>query len=433
MPLVTAEDSTSGTTRVRVWSEPGLLPELVGGNWLIKDNEVVKGESRLTGLVLLAERPARELQLRLSGAGANTGVTVLIERALVRVHVDGSSLDQVYWASYRLARIAGQQIEVELPAGASNLQIKLDGQTVSDARLDVPGEPGVAGLADDNTRQLARVPRVQALVKPGSILEVSYRLPPTDGNGPRSGGLLQTVLQPPVVRGAPPRVLTRWQVNLPGGRVVLAPEGGIGSERTWSRRGWLLAPQPAISSADLNRWLSEDEPAVAEGPGSSWPAGPDLTCWRGRQEPLVVVHVPQQTWLLLCSLVVLFLGLAVGFLVRRSGKEAFSPLRAGLALTLLGLAAVVIGIFWPTLLAAIVYGSQPGLLVLVLIGVVQWLLHEQHRRKLVFLPSFSRRNGSSINPVAGNSSARRIPPRTGSGHKGPQHGEPSTVDVPRPV
>jgi hypothetical protein len=73
---------------------------------------------------------------------------------------------------------------------------------------------------------------------------------------------------------------------------------------------------------------------------------------------------------------------------------------------------------WPTLLAAVVYGCEPGAVVLVLFAGIQWLLHERYRRRVVFLPSFSRARTGSSN-VRNGSSAR---PR----------GEPSTVDAPMP-
>jgi hypothetical protein len=88
------------------------------------------------------------------------------------------------------------------------------------------------------------------------------------------------------------------------------------------------------------------------------------------------------------------------------------------------LALVVIGVFWPTLLAALLYGAQPGLVVLLAACLLQWLLQERNRRRIVFLPSFSRsRSGSSL--VRGN--------KPSSASKRKQHGEPSTVDEPKPA
>jgi hypothetical protein len=83
----------------------------------------------------------------------------------------------------------------------------------------------------------------------------------------------------------------------------------------------------------------------------------------------------------------------------------------------LGLSVAVVGLLWPQLLGAVLYGSQPGLLVLAVVLGVQWLLQRRYRRQVVFLPGFKRlKQGSSM--VRPGSSGPR--PRV----------EPSTVDAP---
>jgi hypothetical protein len=426
LPLITAEDSTFGETRVRIWCDPGVTPEPAGAGWAIKELEEVKGNRRLPSLVLLSGQPEQVLPLNLTASPAASGTSVLIERALVRVNIV-EGIGQFYRTSYRLTRLSSHQIDVALPAAADtiHLQVTLDGKVVP---LQVRDDPDLP--AEEGAGRLVRLERLAPLVKPDSLLEIGYQLPPPGLAG--RGGLLQTVLLPPVVRGSPPRVLTRWQVSVPAGWVVLGPEGSPGSERSWGRRGLLLAPRLAITSADLDRWLV--------GPDGTLPASraeepegvvvPALTCWRGGQEPLAVVHLPQQAWLLFCSLVVVLLGLAGAVLIQRSRNSSFRAVWMGLALAALGLGAVLAGVFWPTLLAAIFYGWQPGLVVLALILLVQWLLHERHRRQLVFLPSFSRRAGSSLGPAGKTSSDRRagVNPRSSGAHA-PR--EPSTIDEPK--
>ncbi len=442
VPLVAAEDATQGETRVRVWNDPDLRLGPAGGNWLVSELEKVKEDQRLPGVVLLSHHPERELPLLVSSAAAGTGISVLIERALIRVEVV-EGVGQHYRASYRLARLSSHHLEVRLPAAAEtiHLRIKLDGTLLVPKIGDDPGLPGEEGAG-----RLARVDLGPLLVQPDSLLEISYQLPPEELTG--RGGLVQVVLLPPVVVGAPPRVLTRWQVHVPVNWVVLGPEGGPGSERAWGRRGLLLAPRLAITGADLERWLIGPRPESPspKGPESAGPdtGTPSLTCWRGGQEPLAVTHLPQQAWLLLCSLLVLLLGLAVSLLARQprtvepgtlvSSDYQVNPIRVGLALTVLGLGVVIAGVFWPGLLAAIFFGCQPGLLVLALVLLIQLLLHERHRRRLVFLPSFSRRTGSSLNDTSLRpSSARRVGPRSGAPPRASMPGEPSTIDEPRSV
>ena len=122
-------------------------------------------------------------------------------------------------------------------------------------------------------------------------------------------------------------------------------------------------------------------------------------------------HVPEQPWLLVCSLTLLIVGLALAFL--SLPRSVFWG-----TLAALGVGALLAGLFWPGVLGAILYGCQPGALVLVPVLAVQWLMHQRYRRQVVFLPGFTRlKAGSSL--VRGGSSRPR--------------GEPSTVDAAPPA
>ena len=124
-------------------------------------------------------------------------------------------------------------------------------------------------------------------------------------------------------------------------------------------------------------------------------------------DPLLLTHVPLQVWLLLCSLTTLVLGLGLTFL--KLPRVLFWTV-----LAVLGLGALVTGLFWSGTLAAVLYGCQPGLVVLVPVLGCHWLLQRHYRRQVVFLPSFSRTKTPS-GPSRGS-------PRP--------HGDPSTIDVP---
>jgi hypothetical protein len=222
-------------------------------------------------------------------------------------------------------------------------------------------------------------------------------------------------------------VPTRWQVTLPPNWVVLAPEGGPGTERTWGRQGWLLRPRLAAGSADLEAWFAgpqeapaggEERPDDAESAGGRAAQAPGVVCWRDGGEPLVLTHAPLQAWLLVCSLGLLSVGLGVSWLAWR--RDAAAPARwVWPVLALVALGAVVAGMLWPTVLSAVAFGCEPGAVVLVLVAGLQWLLQERFRRQIIYLPSFSRPRGpgSSLRPGDGSG---RTP------------GEPSTVDAPRP-
>jgi hypothetical protein len=219
-----------------------------------------------------------------------------------------------------------------------------------------------------------------------------------------------------VVRGDPGKAPTRWQIVLPPGWVALGPECGPGVERTWERRGWLVAPRLTTTSADLERWFLGSEAAPRDEEGEV--GVPTLVCWRSGLEPLTVTYAPQQAWLMVCSLGLLLVGFALYQLARpKEAGRGVSTAWLMPALTALVLAGAVAGLLWPTALTAVLFGGEPGAAVLLVFAGFQWLLHERYRRQIVFLPSFSRgRNGSSL--IRSTGSAKRT--RT----------EPSTVDAP---
>jgi hypothetical protein len=117
-------------------------------------------------------------------------------------------------------------------------------------------------------------------------------------------------------------------------------------------------------------------------------------------------------------------------------------------LVLLGLGVALLGLIWPGLLTALLYGAQPGLAVLVVVLAVQWLLHERYRRRIVFLPGFRRvKSGSSMvrkgraesGSLAGagrgesedRAAGGATNQRSSSGARA--RSEPSTVDAPPPA
>jgi hypothetical protein len=392
VPLVTPAQATRGETKVRLWSEPGCLPAPASDRpWEPRSVEEVKDRPRLPVLVLRAPRTDAPLLLR---AGEPAPVfTVLAEEAVVRATLlEGGG--QLYQVSYRLRQLAGTHLDVELPAPVAtvNLKVTLDHKEVTP---DVVNEAG--RQTDGGT--VARLRLAPDLVRPTSLLELTYQLPP----GRTGASPLHSTLSPPLLRGAPAAVPTRWQVVLPPGRVLLAPESAAGLERTWVWRGWLLAARLA--------------PGTADGNGSEEP--PALVCWQDAAAPLTLTHAPQQAWLLMCSLGLLTVGLGLFWSARpRPGGAGHLAAWLWPVLGVLILAAALAALFRPTTLWAVVYGCEPGAVVLAGVVGVQWLLHQRYRRQIVFLPSFSRgRSGSSLL-------------RKGSSHRPP--GEPSTVDAAPP-
>jgi hypothetical protein len=402
-PLVAPGPAVRGQARVRVWSDAGVLPTTTSPGWSEQNIEEAPGRNRLPVLVLQAGRP--DLPLTLKPGPAAARFTVLLEKVLVRVEV-GDDGQQSYHVGYRLSRLAGRHIDFELPSPAPtiNLTASLDSKRVDPELLPARAEAGRGDLKG----RLVRLRLSPELVRKPAVLVLSYHLSPDRMAATPVG----TTLQAPRVLGEAEGVPTRWEVTAPRGWVVLGPEAGPGAGRVWGRRGWLFAPGSNLTAADLDRWLHAGEaPAPSRADAG---ATPTLVLWRD-QPTLRLTYAPQQLWLVGCSLALVLAGLVLARLPLLRPEEG-TPLWGWLLLGVFLVATAAVVLLWPTLAGQLAYGCQPGAAVLLVLGLVQWALHERYRRQIVFLPSFSRtRSGSSL--------LRQKPVAAG-------HGEPSTVDAP---
>jgi hypothetical protein len=395
VPLVSARPATGGETRVYVWGEPGTRPELKDneGRWEERRTEEVKGEERFPSLVLLSRQPGAPLALGLGEVAGEALAAFRVERALIQVTV-GDGGQQSYRARFLVSQVAAPALDVELPAA-------LFRQNASDVKVVLGGKEAVWEPVDDAGRPTAVSKTARVQVPPDgagkpAVLDVSYTLLP-------GRSVLQTALQPPQLRGDPGAAPVRWQVVLPPSWVPLSPEA-VGPEHGWGRRGWLFALHPTVTTADFERWFAGSDAPPAD--ANKYP-DPAVAAWRPAPEPLRLSHVPQQPWLLVCSLTLLIVGLALAFL--SLPRAVFWG-----TLAVIGVGALLAGLFWPGVLGAVLYGCQPGALVLLPVLGVQWLVHQRYRRQVVFLPGFTR--------VKAGSSLTR-------GAAGRPRGEPSTVDA----
>jgi hypothetical protein len=296
-------------------------------------------------------------------------------------------------------------LDVQLPGPPSALQLRvaLDGRQVDWQAVEESGQ-------GDPTKHIARLRLATDLVKRPAILELIYQVSPARG----AAGVFQTILAPPRLVGDLGQAPTRWEVTLPPGWLALGPEVGAAAPWTVAYRNLLLTPQLALTSADLEHWFAGPEVAAR----TSDPAAPNLICWAGADEPLIVTKVWQPFWLLFCSLVFLALGLRLFVLARQAyaGRKR-AALWFWLTVAPLIPLLAALWVLRPTLLYAIAYGCEPGVAVLLVVLTAQCLMLERYRRQIVFLPNFRRaRTGSSL--VRANGLNRPT-------------GEPSTVDVPR--
>jgi hypothetical protein len=152
----------------------------------------------------------------------------------------------------------------------------------------------------------------------------------------------------------------------------------------------------------LEQWLGSAQP-----PARADESEPSLVCWQSALAPFALVHVPQQLWLLVCSLTVLALGLGL-FLAPLSRYLVWT------SVVVLGTTVAAIGIYSPAALPSIAYGCEPGTVVLVLAIAAQGMLYQRSRRQVLFMPGFTRlKTGSSL--IRSNNDRPR---------------DPSTIDEP---
>lgn len=396
VPLIWPQQATRGVTKVRVWTEPGVQPMLAGGPWEEQPTEVVAGRDSLPTLVLRGSGLEIPLGLSLKESALPPLATVAIDRALFQVGVEENGL-QSYRARFLITKLNVQTLDLKLPAPAPGieLEIELDGKELKSRRI----------VEDDPEGRTVRLQVEPTLYRRPAILEVRYKVTPAPEFEPTgTAGGWALVLAPPQLQGNVFVGRVRWQVVLPPSWVVLHVGDNVSLEQRWGWQGWLLAPRPAVGNAELERWVAVPDEAATE----AGDAAASFVCWQTGLGPLRVLHLSQQVWLLGCSLAVLVLGLVLY-------NAALTRLQFWSVVAALGLAVIVAGLLWPDLLPVVLYGSEPGLAVLILVVGVQWLLQRHYRRQVVFMPGFQRlKPGSSM--VRGSSNRPRR--------------EPSTVDAP---
>jgi hypothetical protein len=392
VPLLWPALATRAETRVRFWCDPGTMPtlaepDLAAGPWRDQGTEVVSGRDSLPALVVFGDGLNLPLNLRVFEPTVAPLPGVVVDRALIQVAVDEEKTAR-YRARFLISKLSVQHLDVELPAGATSLmpEVFLDHKRVPWRLTETGGK-------------VARLNVEPSLYARPVVLEVQYRLVRGQPDGE---GLWRNSVHAPVLRGEVLLGRVRWQLTFPAGFLALVAPGDAHVEQHWAWRGWLPMPEPSTTTAELEHWLgggdTEDPPAV-----------PTLVCWRSSFTPLRILRVPQQLWLLGCSGLFLTLGLGISFVPSRWV--------VWLLVALIAPALVAAAVLWPAVAPAVVYGCQPGVLVLALVLGVQWMLQRQYRRQVVFMPGFTRlKPGSSL--VRSGNVAR---PR-----------EASTIDAPPP-
>jgi hypothetical protein len=371
VPLIWPESATHLEAVVRVWSEPGTLPALADARvvdaWEDQAPRPVQGYDAMPALLLQGAGAQLPLVLKVQESPLTPLARAILDRGLVQVAVDEDG-GQHYRARFLVRKFHQKVLEIEVPRGAEGLSIAVDNPKVTKwSKHEADGNSIIRFEVD-----------AEYYSQP-VLLEIDYTRP---GAHLAVERFWQTTLHPPRFRSEVFLGKVRWQLSLPASWTPMVPEGQTVDAR-WGLQGWLLSPLAEVSSSDLEHWLTGKESADPPSPVS-------LALWRNSLEPLLVLHLPRQAWLLICS--GLFLAVGLGLFFAPLSRFSF-----WLLVGLLGAGTITVACFWPTILAPLVLGCQPGLVVLLLILVVQWLLQERYRRQVVFMPGFTRlKPGSSL-------------------------------------
>lgn len=401
VPLIWPAEATRKEVHLRLWCEGGRrLPRLgpSEGDWQERGIETLPGKSSLPALVLNGFGDDLALRLRWHSAQEQPLPILVAEKALLQVVLNEEG-DQDYRVRFLVRKVRSRELDVVLPGGARGLQ----GIFLGDKR--VPWEPG-PGEPDRIRFRLDP----EAIGAP-TVLEFRYKASHAEVDQAGWGGHL---LHPPRFLGRVFVHLPRWQIATPAGTLALATGPRVQPLMRWGFQGWLLGPEPALQGEELEIWLHG-----TNGQGTHASPGiftPNLVAAQPTLEPLHLLLISRQAWLSACSGLLLVLGLLLGCL--RLPGVLFWILTVGAAACLLLAAA-----YRPHWLPYALLGCQPGLLVLILVLAGQWLLQENYRRQVIFLPGFTRlKTGSSLvrptGPVPGRETSTIDAPAS-AGSPGP--------------
>lgn len=399
VPLLWPDGAMWCESRVRVWRDRqparALLVNAEGNAWEERPPEVVPNEPSLPLLVLYGSGANLPLTLRMIEAGpsdANSAITsIWIDRALIQARTSGAY--QQYRARFHLSKWSARTFNIELPPGATDAEISLNGMRV-DSRDEKSG-----GDAGRTLRILLPSwrDRLRALV------EVKYQLAYERNTGIDS---LLVEWQPPHLSGRVALSQVRWQVTVPANSVPLSLGAGTFEER-WTVRNGIAQPVAAHSTADLEKWIASGrEPDGSETLAGWEMADAGVTARQGHLAPLRIAVAPRPLFFAAISLLVLAFGLTLSRLPKRA---------VGVFLSLMAAGAVVVGVLWPQPAGQVLSAAQPGVVLLVAILSVQRFLQWRYRRRLTRMPGFTR---MQVESTRTRSNGQRIPRET------------STVDSP---
>lgn len=420
VPLIRPANVTHGWIRVRTWSSGGAHINGAEQIWQPQPLEKSSRHRELPTWVGLASSPSAPLILKATRVEGRSPIT--IERALYQVRLMEGGL-QKHQARFRLRTDGQSPIHLELPASPAALRL----QVFFNDKPAPAWQPDPGGK-----RNIIHLPPLESRPGMAQVLMIQCQMTSTREN---RVGSFQTTIQPVRVINNEAPYPVRWQIDLPEGQSPITWTGSEQDSWSWTFRGVLLAPVPRQNAEDLERWFVGDmETGVEEQAGL-----PSIVSARARLHPMTITHVPQQGWLMVCSLGILMVGLALYFLPLGRSEGASRNRYFWPMVTLLGLIAAGASVVYPRLFASIAQGAQPGVVVLMVTLFAHWLWIGRRQRRVMMMPGFrqgKRPSGSGSRPRGegeGASTTSHVPLSAlrNSSVSG-RVGEPPT-DPPQPV
>jgi hypothetical protein len=387
IPILWPEAATIHDAKLRVWTAPGMTPSIQGMGESWKDRPLEAGPEATAWPALVAEstNPANVVTLTLSNSAQQRLPAMVAERSLIQTWVDDDGV-RYYRCRFLVRKFSGTLLDVELPASWDLTQ----------ARFRIGGKSLSGIKVIDTGRHVLRLPLAPHLYPQPALMEIEYQLPAGQGEGRR---LWQTTLLPPRFVGDVILGPVRWQAAFSGQETPFLL-GSSNVDYRWAINGWLLCPEPSVTSDELDAWIG-GEVGESDNVALAW--------WRGQFDVERVYHFPRQAWLMVCSGTVLVTGLIL--LLVPMPRWFFAFVVVGL-----GLGAVALGLYQDYVLPVVFFGAQPGLVVLIAVAAGHALVRARAEWRARHVPSFSR--------VSQGSTFVRQQPK-------PSHAS-STIDAPAP-
>lgn len=366
--------ATRTDATLHVWLNPSCGPmklDLNGTDWRFLPPEKVKDREILPTLTLFRSGAQKNLSLVIRAASEIPNFHGVLERVVMDVRGREGGAPLSCRALFWLRQWFASGVELEIPGLLPREQwsIRVDGQKVTGYQI----------TPKDDGRFSFRVLLPQLPEKPRStIIEVRYHL---EGFSTPWEARKWDV---PRIADAVSVGPTYWHLDLGDASVLLA-DPFLRSEHRWRWQRWLFRPVPNLSPSQLldTSYANDASPLFPFGLGDE---RDDLNAESAvlvrQMEPQSIhfLRVPRLGLIAISGLSVLIMGLLITRLPSVVGGWVLL-----FSASLIGLFATI----FPQPVAEAASAALPGLLILLSLGMMQWLLRIYHHYRMTHLPSFA--------------------------------------------